>query len=272
MTIPGIEFSPDVVARLVQIALIVAITLVLTRVAGGLVRRSMAATGALPATSILANITRAVVLIIGALMVLAVLDISITPVLTALGVGGLAVALALQDTLGNLFAGLQIIASRQVRPGDYVLLDTGQEGTVADVAWRTTTLLTQQDNLVIVPNGALAKTIITNYKLPAEPLSVPVDFQVGYDADLRRIEALVRDVAARVMAELQPDLADDEPVVRFRAFADSAITGVAVLRVREYAEQHPLRSAFITELHARFAAESIAFPVPTRSVRITRDS
>jgi len=271
MTILGFEIPPDTLTRVLVIAAIVLATLVLMRIAGRLVRRSMAATEALPATSILVNITRAAVLIIGALAILSVLDISITPVITALGVGGLAVALALQDTLGNLFAGLQMIASRQIRPGDYLLLDTGQEGTVVDVAWRTTTLRTQADNLVIVPNGKLAQAIVTNFRLPGEPLSVYVEFGVTYATDLERAEAVATEVARSVMAELHPNMTDYEAIVRCRAFADSQITMLAVLRVTEYGDQYPLRSEFIKRLHERFAAEGIDFAFPTRTVHLVQE-
>ena len=271
MTLLGVDIPTLYVTRGITIALLVIATLVFMRIAGRFVRRSVAASEAVPAASILVNITRAVVLIIGALMILAVLDISITPVITALGVGGLAVALALQDTLGNLFAGLQIVASKQIRPGDYLLLDSGQEGTVIDIAWRTTTLRTQADNLVIVPNAKLASAIVTNYRLPAEALSVLVEFGVAYDADLERVQAIAAEVAADVMRELQPELAAETPVVRFKAFGESQVTGVAVLRVPEYVDQHPLRSAFITRLHARFAAEGIRFPYPTRTVHVVQE-
>lgn len=270
MTLAGFDIPELYVTRGLTIAAIVVATLVLMRVAGGLVRRSVAASAALPSASILVNITRVAVLIIGGLTVLSVLDVSITPIITALGVGGLAVALALQDTLGNLFAGLQIVASKQIRPGDYLMLDTTQEGTVADIAWRTTTLRTQAGNLVIVPNAKLANAIVTNYRLPADPLSVYIEFGVPYDADLARVEELSLAVAAEVMAEFQPELADEPPIFRFRALADSSITCLQVLRVAEYAEQHPIRSAFIHRLHDRFVAEEMHFPFPTRTVHVVQ--
>lgn len=270
MTLAGFDIPELYVTRGLTIAAIVVATLVLMRVAGGLVRRSVAASAALPSASILVNITRVAVLIIGGLTVLSVLDVSITPIITALGVGGLAVALALQDTLGNLFAGLQIVASKQIRPGDYLMLDTTQEGTVADIAWRTTTLRTQAGNLVIVPNAKLANAIVTNYRLPADPLAVYIEFGVPYDADLGRVEELSLAVADEVMAEFQPELADEPPIFRFRALADSSITCLQVLRVAEYAEQHPIRSAFIHRLHDRFVAEEMHFPFPTRTVHVVQ--
>lgn len=269
MTILGLDIPAVYLTRGLAIAVIVVATVVAARALGGLVRRSMARAGAIPATSIFVNITRIAIIIIGGVFVLDVLDISITPVITALGVGGLAVALALQDTLSNLFAGLQIVASKQLRPGDYLLLDTGQEGTVVDTAWRTTTLRTQSDNLVIVPNSVLAQAIVTNYRLPAESVATTVEFGVSYDADLDRVEKIVAEVAAEAMSETGHDV-DHAPLVRFKSFGESHILCAAVLYVPGYGDQFPLRSAFIKRLHARFAEEGISFPFPTRTVHLEK--
>ncbi|PKQ19715.1 MAG: mechanosensitive ion channel protein MscS [Actinobacteria bacterium HGW-Actinobacteria-6] len=245
----------------------ITVTIAALRIATGFVRGyAVAESGPLPSTSIFVNLTRIAIVLLGALIVLNALNISITPVLTALGVGGLAVALALQDTLGNLFAGLQIVASKQVRPGDYLLLESGQEGSVTDIAWRYTTLRTQSNNLVVVPNAKLGQAIITNFQLPDQPLSVIIEFGVAYGSDLDRVEAVAIDVAARVMAELQPDITDWEPIVRFGGFGSSEIQAYAVTRVLAYGDQYSLKSEFIKSLHARFAEEGIEFPFPQRVV------
>jgi small-conductance mechanosensitive channel len=272
VTVFGIHLGEAAVTRGLAVAGIVAVTAVATRVAGALVRRWVARSGAIPTTSILVNIARGTVILLGGVFVLEALGVSITPVITALGVGGLAVALALQDTLGNLFAGLQIVASKQIRPGDYLLLDSGQEGTVVDTAWRTTTLRTQSDNLVIVPNSTLARAIVTNYRLPAEAVATTVEFGVGYDADLERVEAIVFEVARQAMDAAGHDVGERSPLVRFKSFADSHIVCAAVLYVPAYGDQFPLRSDFIKRLHARFTAEGIAFPYPALTVHRTEDA
>ena len=271
MTLFGLEMASPIVIRTISIIVILVITLIAMRFSGAGIRRWMGVRGALPATSIFVNITRASILILGAVFVLDVLDVSITPVITALGVGGLAVALALQDTLGNLFAGLQIVASKQIRPGDYLLLDTGQEGTVTDTAWRTTTLRTQSDNLVIVPNSVLAQAIVTNYRLPAEAVATTVEFGVGYDADLQHVERVVAEVAAEVMDAAGHDVGERDPIVRFRSFGESQILCAAILYVPGYGDQFPLRSAFIKQLHERFAEEGISFPFPARTVHLVQE-
>lgn len=271
MNLLGFDISQTALTKGVTIVAIVIATLITARIVGTLMRRWMAKTGAVPATSIFVNITRVAIVILGAGFALSVLGISITPVITALGVGGLAVALALQDTLSNLFAGLQIVASKQIRPGDYLLLDTGQEGTVTDTAWRTTTLRTQSDNLVIVPNSVLAQAIVTNYRLPAEAVATTVEFGVAYNADLALVERVTAEVARQVMAEAGHDVGERDPIVRFRSFADSHIQCAAVLYVPGFTDQFPLKSAFIKALHERFAAEGIAFPYPTRTVHLVKE-
>ncbi len=266
-----IGWSPRLSAltgRIIVVLAGITVTYAAMRIATGFVRGyAVSATGPLPSTSIFVNLTRIAIVLLGALLVLNALDISITPVLTALGVGGLAVALALQDTLGNLFAGLQIVASKQVRPGDYLLLETGQEGSVEDIAWRYTTLRTQSNNLVIVPNAKLGQAIVTNYQLPEQPLSITVDFGVAYGSDLPHVEALALEIAGDVMREMQPTITDWEPLMRFRGFGESQVQAAVIMRVTDFGDQFVLRSEFVKRLHARFAEEGIEFPFPQRVVR-----
>ncbi|MCX8007750.1 MAG: mechanosensitive ion channel family protein [Coriobacteriia bacterium] len=241
----------------------VTLTVAATRIAVGLVREyAVSPEGPLPSTSIFVNLTRIAVIALGALLVLHALGISVTPVLTALGVGGLAVALALQDTLSNLFAGLQLLASRQIHPGDHLTLDTGQEGVVQDVTWRYTTLLAQGGNLVVVPNAKLAQAIVTNHALPEQPLAVPVEFTIAYGSDLDLVEQVVASVASTTVADLAPELDDYEPVVRFRALLDSGIGVTAVLRSPTFGDQFAIRSEFIRRLLAAFDEHGIEIPYP----------
>ncbi|MHB1136979.1 MAG: mechanosensitive ion channel family protein [Coriobacteriia bacterium] len=272
MTIMGLTLASDALMKAGVVVAIIVATIIGMRAVGRIVRRSMSMAGSVvPATSMLVNIARGAILVIGALAILSIFGISITPVLTALGVGGLAVSLALQDTLGNLFAGLQIIATKQIRPGDYIVLESGHEGTVIDIAWRTTTLRTTVDNLVIVPNAVLGQAIVTNYKLPAEAVAVINEFGIPYDADLDLVERVTLEVAEQVLRDTGFTSEAHPPVFRFRAFADSQITCIAILYVPSFGEQFPLKSAFIKTLHARFAAEGITFPFPTRTVHVVQE-
>src|SRR5436190_11112485 len=142
-------------------------TLMIARIVSGLLKIKDSNSGrAIPSSSIINNIARIIIYCIGLLVILQSQGISITPMLAALGVGGLAVALALQPTLSNLFAGLQIITSGRLNPGDFIKLSSGENGYVEDINWRSTTIRGELDHIVIVPNSKLADMIVTNFYLP----------------------------------------------------------------------------------------------------------
>ncbi|HSC69782.1 MAG TPA: mechanosensitive ion channel domain-containing protein, partial [Candidatus Methylomirabilis sp.] len=158
---------------LVASLVILSITLVAaTALAGTLQRFGQRIQVETAVTGLGTTLVKAVVLSLGLLLILNTLGIRITPLLAALGVGGLAVGLALQDTLSNLFSGVHILVEKPVRVGDYVKLETGQEGYVTDIGWRTTRIRMLPNNMVIVPNAKLAQSIITNYYLPEQRMSL----------------------------------------------------------------------------------------------------
>lgn len=266
---PGIR---GLATKVIQVVAIFSVTVVAMRMASSFVRvYAERATAVLPTTSLFVNVTRLVVLLIGTLIILELLGISITPVLTALGVGGLAVALALQDTLANFFAGIHIVASKQVRVGDYIRLETGEEGYVADLNWRYTVIRTLANNVVIVPNSKLASAIVTNYSLPEKELAVLVDVGVSYMSDLEKVERVTMEVAREVMREVVGDIPGFEPFIRYKAFGDSSINFTVILRAKEFGEQYLLKHVFIKRLHQRFAQEGIEIPFPIRTVYLRQE-
>lgn len=255
--------------KALMVLVILSGTIVVARIAVGFVNLStIREDGALPSASILSNLTKLSVFLIGILIILQSLGISITPLLTALGVGGLAVALALQDTLGNLFAGIHLLASKKIRPGDYVGLDTGQEGTVADIGWRNTTIRTLGNNLVILPNSKLSGAIVTSYFQPEKELGLTVSVSVSYDSDLETVERVTLEVARAIQKEIPGAVAGYEPSIRFSSFADSGITFSVALRAGEFAAQYLIKHEFIKRLHARYRSEGIVIPFPTRIVHM----
>jgi small-conductance mechanosensitive channel len=213
--------------------------------------------GTLASATLLVNVARLVVLTIGILVILQTFGVSITPALTALGIGGLAIGLALQDTLANFFAGIHILSSRQVRPGDYVQLATGEEGYIQDVTWRYTTIRQVSNNLTIVPNAKLAGTTLTNYYLPAMEMAVLVPVTVANDSDLSRVEAVTLDVARIVMKQVAKGIDGFEPFLRFNNFSKPGVALTVVLRGREIEDQHLIQHEFIKQLHTRYRSEGI---------------
>lgn len=207
----------------------------------------------------------------GVLVALETVGVSIAPLVTALGVGGLAVALALQDTLANLFAGVHILASKTVQPGDYIRLSSGEEGYVVDINWRNTVVRNLSNNLVIIPNGRLARTNMTNFTQPEQQLSILVQVGVGYESDLEHVERVTLDVVDSVMADINGAVPDHEGKVRFHTFADSRINFTVILGVGEFSDQYRIKHEFIKRLHERFRAEGISIPAPTRTVQLHHD-
>ncbi|MBL1103085.1 mechanosensitive ion channel [Streptomyces sp. 5-8] len=255
------------VNQVLEVWLIVVVTFSAARVIAGLVRSvTQSRSGVAGSATIFVNITRVLVLAIGFLVVLQTLGISIAPLLTALGVGGLAVALALQDTLANLFAGVHILASKTVQPGDYIRLSSGEEGYVVDINWRQTTVRQLSNNLVVIPNGQLAKANMTNYTRPEQELTVLVQVGVSYDSDLEHVERVTSEVVTEVMTDVTGAVPDHEAAIRFHTFGDSRIGFTVILGVGEFSDQYRIKHEFIKRLHRRYRAEGIRIPAPTRTV------
>jgi len=259
--------------RVLVIGFLASLVLVLMRMTGGAIRSASArADRSLPSPTLITNLAQILVAALGAIIILQNQGIEITPIVTALGIGGLAVALALQDTLGNLFAGVQIILSRQVRPGDYIRLESGEQGYVTDVKGRNTTVRTFPDgNLVIVPNSKLASAVVKNFSLPTHSLWISIPVGVSYASDLEEVERVTLDVAREVMAQVE-GTGDPEPVLRFEGFGDSSIDLQIRIHCRDFTEQFAIRHSFIKRLHARYRREGIVIPFPIRTLDIPRET
>jgi small-conductance mechanosensitive channel len=221
---------------------------------------------ALPISSLTRNLTWTIVAVLGFLVILNGLGLSITPMLTALGIGGLAVALALQEPLANFFAGVFLTLAGQVRVGDYLQLDSGQEGYVVDFSWRSTRLRMLSNNLVVVPNAKLAQAVLVNHHLPSRDLAVLVEVGVDYSSDLTHVERVVGEVGREIMTEVPGGISEFEPFVRYHTFADSSVNFTVILRAREFVDQYLIKHEFIKRLHARFEQEQITIPFPIRTI------
>lgn len=246
----------------------ISLTLMFMRVAGDLVRHYGGhIPGALPVTTLTQNLAQLAVLILGIVLTLGAFGLKITPILTALGVGGLAVALALQDTLSNLFAGFYIAVAGQIRLGDYIKLNTGEEGYVTDITWRSTAVRNLASNMIIIPNSKLSQAIVTNYYLPGKALSVSLQVGVSYGVDLDRIERILLEIAVQGSKDISGMSADPAPSISFDpGFGDSSLGFTIGFQVAEFANQFGVRNELRRRIYRRFQAESIEIPFPARAV------
>jgi len=225
-----------------------------------------------PTTGLAYGILKGTILIVGLLIILSVLGISITPLITALGVGGLAVALALQDTLANLFAGIHILMEKSIRVGDFIKLETGQEGYVEDITWRTTRIKMLPNNMVIIPNSKLSQSIVTNYYLPEKRMSLLVPIGVSYSSDPEKIERILIEEAKKAVGEVSGLLGEPEPFVRFiPGFGDSSLDFTLICQVREFVDQYLAQHELRKRIFKRFKEEGIEIPFPHRTVYLREE-
>ena len=262
------EFWLAYAAKGVHLSIIFTITMGLANVSGGLLAYFLEQVELpISATSLLLAVVKAVIYIIGILIILNYLGISIAPLITALGVGGLAMALALQDTLSNLFAGIHIMAEQAIRVGDFIRLETGQEGFVEDISWRTTRIRMLPNNMVIVPNNKLSQSVITNYNLPEQNMVLQVPVNVSYASDPDLVERVLLEEARKAQAEVPGLLADPAPSVRFLpGFGESSLAFSLLCHIREIADQNPVMDELNKRILKRFRQEGIEFPYPARTV------
>jgi small-conductance mechanosensitive channel len=271
------ELPPRWMGRIAEgllILWIVSLAIMASRLAGNIIRfYGSDIPGALPVTTLTQNLAQLGVVILALMVLLNLLGIPIAPILTALGVGGLAVALALQDTLSNLFAGFYVAIARQVRLNDYIKLNTNEEGYVTDITWRSTTIRTLNNNLIIIPNAKLAQAIVTNYYLPEKRLSISVQVSVSYSSDTDKVERVLLEEAVNGAGSIAGLLADPAPSVRFEpGFGDSSLGFTVGCNVEEFADQFRVRHELRKRIRKRFLAEKIEMPFPTRTVYLREEA
>mgnify|MGYP005849817283 CR=1 FL=1 len=226
----------------------------------------------IPSTGLAYGIIKGLIYVVGILIILSVLGISIAPLITALGVGGLAVALALQDTLANLFAGIHILVERSIRVGDFIRLETGQEGYVQDITWRTTRVRMLPNNMVVIPNSKLAQSVVTNFYLPDRRMAVLIPVSVSYSSDPETVEQILLDEAKKAVGNVPGLLSEPAPICRFiPGFGESSLDFTLVCHVQEFTDQYPVQHELRKRIFSRFKQEGIEIPFPHRTVYLREE-
>ena len=221
--------------------------------------------------SIIRGTSKLLIISIGSLVILGTLGISITPIVASLGITSLAVALALQPTLENFFSGVQLVIDKPIRVGDFVELDSGEQGFVEKIGWRSTWIKMLPNNIVVMPNSILSQSKVINYYYPEKELSVPVDVGVHYDSDLEHVERVTLEVAKDILHSHKWGISDYDTFVVFHTFDSSSINFTVMLRAEEYFNRFFIKSAFIKALHARYRQEGIVIPYPIRAINTEQE-
>jgi small-conductance mechanosensitive channel len=255
--------------RLATFGLLLVVTLFFSRFVGLWFRGAdLDATGRPGQPSLIAKAARVTVILVGALFALQNAGFQIAPLVTALGVGSLAIGLALQPTLSNFFAGIYLSTSKPIRVGDFIELEDGTQGEVVDIGWRATKVRQLANNLAIVPNSRLGEMRILNFSMPEMPQAAIVRIGVAYDSDLDLVERVTREVAQEVHRDLPEADPRAEPAVRFHTFGDSSIELNVILRARAVTDRFPLVHEFVKRIKTRFDGEGIQIPFPQRVVHL----
>jgi small-conductance mechanosensitive channel len=216
------------------------------------------------------NLIKFSVIFIGLILILNQVGIRLTPILTALGIGSLAVALALQDTLANFFAGINILTSKQIARGDYVKLDSGYEGTIIEVNWRTTLIREISNAVITVPNSKISSAIITSFHFNMAEVAVSVDCGVAYGSDLEYVEKIAVFAAQEAINKCEDSVKTYTPIVRFVSFADSSVKFVLFFRVKNIYARAFVQSEVFKNLYKKLNEEKIEIPFPQRVIILNK--
>jgi small-conductance mechanosensitive channel len=215
------------------------------------------------------TLIRVFVFTIGLLALLQLYHVNLTPILTALGVGGLAVALALQDTLANFFAGIHILIEEPIALNNTIRLATGEEGVVTDIGWRTTRLRNGNNNMVVIPNTKITSGILVNYNMPESKQTADVAVMVGFDADLDE----VRRIALEETRAAEGVFPAPEPVVLFiPGPLPTHLQFTVVFTVADYGSRGGVQSEVRLRIFRRLRRDGVPLPQPWVEAKVMATS
>jgi small-conductance mechanosensitive channel len=220
---------------------------------------------------IASNILKFSITFIGLVLILNQVGVKLKPILTALGIGSLAVALAIQDTLVNFFAGINILASKQIARDDYIKLDSGQEGTVVEVNWRTTLIKEICNTTIVVPNSKISSSIVKSYHFKKSEVTSSITCGVSYRSDLEQVEEIAKFAVKEIIDKYDSASKNYQPIVQFTDFGDSSINFILYFRVKTVYARAFIKSEVLKNLYKRFGEAKIEIPFPQRVVTINKN-
>jgi len=244
-------------SQVLKCILVLSVTVAVANLAGLIFKNFVQKAGSnIPSSGLVVVMLRGSILLVGFLVILSILGISIAPILTALGVGGLAVALALKDTLENFFAGIHLLTDRAIVVGNFIRLEGGQEGLVQDIGWRTARIKLNQNNLLIIPNSKLAQSIVINYSLPDKRVLSSISVSLVPWSDPRLVEETLMRTCLAGTEDITGLLSTPSPVVRFNPGpANGAFEFTLSFYVNQFSDQsfvsHELRKRLVVALREK---------------------
>lgn len=207
------------------------------------------------------TLIRILVLAIGLMTLLHLFGVNIVPLVATFGVTGLAVALALQDTLANFFAGMHILIERPIFVGDIIRLDNAHEGVVTDIGWRTTRVRTGNNEIIVIPNTKITSGILVNSSLPTPRTQGEIVLMVAHEADSDQVKRIALEEAAAADGVLK----DPAPAFLCEPGVLATHTQYKLLvTVESRPRQGAIHSDIRMAIMRRFREEGVPLPVVIR--------
>ncbi len=216
--------------------------------------------------NIIHRFSKVIFFILAFLFVLDVWGVKIGPLLASLGIAGIAIAFALQNTLGNIFGGISLIIDKTIKVGDVIELDANTKGTVIDVGLRSTKIRTFDNEVVIIPNGQLANSKVQNYVPPDPSVRVVIPFSVAYGSNIDKVKKIV----FKEIEKIDGIMKDPEPLVRFIEMANSSLNFKAYFYVDSYKKRFGAIDQANTLIYNALNKNKIIIPFPQMDVHLKK--
>ena len=208
------------------------------------------------------DLIRTVLILVGGALVLStVFNQDLGGLIATLGIGGIVIGLALQDTLGNLFSGVALLFERPFELGDWLEVD-GEEGKVIEVNWRSVHLITREMEQLVVPNSALAGAVIRNYNKPTPRCILIVDIGFSYDDPPNKVKRVMLEAAL----DTKDVLRNPAPIIVTVSYDDFSIAYKVRLFIEDYSLAPTIRNEFVTRIWYAARRSGLAIPFPIRDV------
>lgn len=212
------------------------------------------------------KVVNVVFVLVGVLWILNIWDINITPYLAGLGIGGLVLGLALQDSLKNIFGGVSLIFDKTFTVGDKIKLESGELGEIVDIGLRSTRLNTYDNEVIVIPNGQMANMRIQNYVQPNPRVRVVVKFGVEYGNKIER----VKKVADGVLKKLKDVSSEPYMDTVFTEMGDSALLFESRFWVEDYREAYNKKLEATEKIYAALNKAKIGIAFPTQTIYLRK--
>ena len=212
------------------------------------------------------KVVSVLVYLIAVLIILSQFEIQIGALLAGLGVAGLAIAFGLQETMANLFAALFLVMDKSINIGDWIQLEDGTKAYIEDISWRSVRIRTIGGNTVIVPNSKFVGQNISSYDYPTKSFFTSIRVGVSYDTDLEKAEYVALQSAEKVIKDEEIKDKVDNPIVRWKEFADSAIEFIVIVKVDKVQDEGRVQHALIKQIKLDFDEAGIEIPFPQRVI------